>query len=270
MADITVRNQGQVSDEGKVNWRGDQVSVTPGDQSVYETASVQLADLGSRKVVGDRVFRYAQAGGGVTIGAGEVCQTSPVSSANGALGAVSSVIKVTAGTVNQAGGKVFNFYFATSAAANFWAEASIYSQSGTAANMGQMYRVKSHASVSDTAKVDLVLYDPLTRTSNVTDSWSIKSNIYKGVTQATAATYSAAGVALVSCTTGDYFWLQTWGPVNVKAGAAVIDGISVGMGATGQVQGLTVVTSTVPAKIGFAMQTLTVSEYGLIFLEIAP
>lgn len=270
MADITVRNQGQVSDEGKVNWRGDQVTVTPGGQSIYESSSIQLADLGARKVVGDRVFRYAQAGGGVTINAGDICQVSPVASANGALGALTAHINVTAGTVNQAGGKVFNFYFSTSAVADFWAEGYLYSQSGTAANMGQMYRIKSHGSYADTSKATLTLYDPLTLTSNVTDKWSIKVNKYKSVTQATAATNAAVGVATIAVTTSDYFWIQTWGPVNVKAGVGVIDGISVGMGATGQCAGVTVVTATVPGSIGFAMQTLTVSERGLIFLTIAP
>lgn len=270
MANITGFNQGNVSNEGKQNWRGDQVSVTPGNQSVYESSTVPLAELGSRKVVGDRVFRYAQAGGGVTINAGDVVQVSPAASAGGCLGAVNGYISVTAATVNQADGKAFLYYFATSAAANLFAEGYLYSQSGTAANMGQMYRIKEHSSVADTSNATLVLYDPLTRTSNVTDKWSLRMNQYKSVTQATAATNVAAGVALIALTTSDYFWLQTWGPVNVKAGVGVIDGISVGMGATGQVAGVTVVTGTVPASIGWAMQTLTVSERGMIWLTIAP
>ena len=270
MATITGRNQGNVSDEGKVNWRGDQNTVTPGDQSIYDTSTVQLADLGTRKVVGDRVFRYAQAGGGVTINKGDVCQQSPAASAGGCLGAVNGYISVTAGTVNQSGGKVFLYYFATSAAADLFAEGEIWAQSGTQANLGQFYRIRSHASVGDTTKTSLFLYDPLERTSNVTDKWSLRLNKYKSITQATAATNAAAGVSPVICTTGDYFWLQTWGPAAVKAGAAIIDGISVGMGATGQIQGLTVVTSTVPFPIGFSMQTLTVSEHGLVFLTIAP
>lgn len=270
MADITSRNQGNVSDEGKVNWRGDQVAATPGDQSIYETSSVQLADLGSRKVVGDRVFRYAQAGGGVTIAAGDLCQISPAASANGCLGAVSGYISVTAGTVNQQGGKVFLFYFATSAAADLFAEGYLYSQSGTAANMGQMYRIKSHASVSDTTKTSLFLYDPLTLTSNVTDKWSLAFNNYKSITRCTAQTNATVGVCPVSVTTSDYFWLQTHGPVNVKAGVGVIAGMAVAPGVTGQVEGCTVVTGTVPAPIGYAMQTLTVSERGLVWLTIAP
>ena len=51
MADITVRNQGNVDGSGKVNWRGDQVSAPQGGQSIYESSSIQLAQLGARKIV---------------------------------------------------------------------------------------------------------------------------------------------------------------------------------------------------------------------------
>lgn len=261
MADIAGYNQGQVSDEGQVNWRGDQVSVTPGNQSVYDTSAVKLADLGSRKVVGDRVFRYAQAGG--TINAGDLVQVGPV-------GVAQQIINVTAGTVNNSGGKIFSFYFATSYAANVFADGYLISQSGTAANMGQIYKVKSHASVSDTAKANLVLYDPLKRAANVTDKWSLFQNPYKYVTQNTAGTASPVGVAGVACTTGDFVWLQTYGPCCVKAGIGAAEGVAVGAGATGQVAGLTVVTNAVPDPVGFAMQTLTVSERGMVWLTIAP
>lgn len=264
MADITVRNQGNVSDEGLVNWRGDQMTITPGDQSVYDSSTVQLADLGARKVVGDRIFRYGQAGG--TINPSEVVQVQ----GTGVLPA--QLISVTAGTVNQAGGRIFNFYFATSYAANAWAEGYLYSQSGTAANMGQHYRIKSHASVGDTSKVNLVLYDPLKLTSNVTDKWSLSQNPYKYVTQnsVAAGTNIAVGVCVTPVTTGDYAWFQTWGPCNVKAGVAVSHGANVIAATTGQVAGQTVVTGTVPNAIGYAMQVLTVSERGLVFLTIAP
>lgn len=63
MSDITVRDQGEVDDCGLVNWRGDQVAVPQGGQSIYKTSSIPLAKFGARKVVGDRVFRYALASG---------------------------------------------------------------------------------------------------------------------------------------------------------------------------------------------------------------
>ena len=68
MADITQRNQGIIDESGKSNWRGDQVAAPQGGQSIYKTSSIPLAQLGSRKVVGDRVFRYAKASAAVLAG----------------------------------------------------------------------------------------------------------------------------------------------------------------------------------------------------------
>jgi hypothetical protein len=258
MADITGYNQGQVSDEGKVNWRGDQVSVTPGNQSVYDTSSVQLADLGSRKVVGDRVFRYALATGAIP--AGNVAQAAPI-----------SLINVTAGTVNASGGKQFSFYFATSNAANVYAEGSLLCQSGTAANLGYTYRIKSHPVVATTSKGVLTLYDPLKLAVNVTDSWSIQANPYTGLTTNTAGTAAPVGVAPVVVASADYFWLQTWGPCAIKGSAVAAAGRALCAGATGQVQDMVVGTTADPrAILGYSMQILTASQYGMAFITIAP
>jgi hypothetical protein len=261
MADITVYNQGEVSDEGKVNWRGDQVAVAQGGQSIFMSSSVQLAELGERKVVGDRVFRYALAAGVVNPG----CVTQVVQG-----GAAASVVNNTAGVAYPAGSKLFSLYQSGSSAANFYAEGYIYCQSGTAANLGQMYRIKSHASYADASQVLLTLYDPIKLTVNVTDKWSIHQNPYKALTVNTAGTASAIGVVPITVSSGDYFWLQTYGPAAVKAGFAAAPGTLVVAGATGQVSGVAATTATAVIAIGQAMQTLTVSEHGLVFLTIAP
>ena len=258
MADITVRNQGEVSDEGLVNWRGDQVSVTPGGQSVFDTASVQMADLGSRKVVGDRVFRYTLAAG--TIAAGDLAQLNPA-----------SLINVTAGGTNPAGGKVFTFYFATSNSANVFAEGTLHSQSGTAANTGYTYRVKSQPIVATTSTANLVLYDPLKIAANVTDKWSLHKNMYSGITVNTAGTAAPAGVVPVAVVSGDYFWLQTWGPVAVRGSAASAAGLPLIAGATGAVGAFSQSNTVAGAHfIGYSLQIITASEKGMVFLQIAP
>ena len=257
MADITIRNQGRVTEEGKVNWRGDQVTATPGDQSIYDSSEIQLVELGARKVVGDRVFRYAKAAGAAN--AGKVVQSNP------------ATIIATAGAVQPAGAKRFTFYFATTVGADVYAEGYVISQSGTAGNMGFKYRVKGHSAVATTSDGVLVLYDPLKLAANVTDNWSLHKNMYDGLTQNTAGTAAAPGVTPIVVADGDYFWLQTWGPANVKCGAAVV-GQALRAGATGQVE---VIISTsaggnIVAPIGYALQTLTASEHGLVFLTIAP
>ena len=209
MADITAYNSGNVSDEGKINWRGDQVTVTPGAQSIYQSSSVPLAELGSRKVVGDRVFRYARLGAVVAV-PGDLLQ----------MPATRAAIGVTAATTAQAGDRVITFFnTAIAATVNQFAEGYIYQQSGTVANR-IMYRVKSNASTAADANMAVTLYDPLLKSMNVTDLWQIKENPYSLVTQQTNATAATAGVLICPATTNDYVWIQTWGPCAVKATTA--------------------------------------------------
>ena len=254
MADITVRNQGEVDDSGKVNWRGDQVSLTPGDQSIYKSSSVKLADLGSRKVVGDRVFRYARAGG--AIGAGDLT----------GLNAPSQIL-VTGGAADPADGKLFTFYFATANAAGIYDDGLIISQSGTAANMGYAYRVKTQPVVTATTNGSLVLYDPLKRAVNVTDKWSLFANPYSNLLENTSGTQAPMGICPIAVTTNDYFWLQTWGPAAAKCAAVATPGLKVVAGNTGEVKAP---VATTGGQIGFAMAICTASQRGLILLEIAP
>lgn len=257
MADITALHSGAANDSGKVNWRGDQVSAPIG-QSLYKTSSVPLAELGSRLVVGDRVFRYTVAAG--AINAGDLAQVGAV-----------NVLNVTAGGTDPANNKAFTFYSALARAADFYAEGMVYAQSGTAANMGHMYRIKSHPAVATTSNVTLTLYDPLVKALNVTDKWSIIQNVYRDVVQMAGGTAAPAGVAPILVTSADYFWLQTWGPCNVKVGAGAAAGMALVPDVTGQVLGL-VQSNTVNAKaiVGYNVQIFTASERGLIFLTIAP
>lgn len=271
MANITAYQGGNMPDqEGKVNWRGDQTLVPQGGQSINESSSVQLADLGSRKVVGDRVFRYARLGA-IATNPGDVLQF-PASSVKGFC-----ELLATAGNANDpVNGKTFTFYCATSHAADFFAEGYIIAQSGTAANLGQVYRIKTHASVADTSNVTLNLYDGLQKAPNVTDKWSIYRNPYNGVIQNVAGTVAAAGVLSCPATTNDYVWIQTWGPCAVKAqtaaGGAVV-GNAVGAAATGAVVGFiaTGTGGTPITPIGEVLYAAPVaSETVMTFLKIAP
>lgn len=255
--DISGFNDGNVGNEGKVNWRGDQATVPPGSQSILDSSSVKLADLGTRKVVGDRVFRYAQAAG--TIGAGEVCEFG-----------AQSVINVTAGGTDPAGAKTFTWYSATSVAANHWAEGYVCAQSGTASNQGLMYRIKSHSAIATTTTGTLFLYEPLKKLLNVADKYSIFQNPYKGLTQCTAGTNSVIGVTPIAVTSSDYFWIQTYGPQTVKCAAVAAAGRPVVAGATGQVSAMVTTDASVAFVVGQSMQVCTASERGLVFITLAP
>jgi len=260
MADITTRNQGEVEDSGKVNWRGDQVAVPQGGQSIYKTSSIQLADLGSRKVVGDRVFRYALASAGA--GAGDLCESK-----------AEHLDSVTAGGTDAAGAKTFTWYAATAMSVNTYAEGYLSCQSGTAANLGQFYRIRSHAAIAKTTNGVLNLYDSLDLTENVTDEWSINQNVYASVVECTTGAASLpVGVAPTAVTTGDYFWLQTWGPCMAKAGTAIAKGEAIIADVTGQVynQKISSAGGQVFSVLGHGMMLATGSEYASVFLQIAP
>lgn len=254
MADITSRYQGNVEPSGKVNWRGDQIAAPQGGQSIYASASVLLAELGSRKVVGDRVFRYAQAGG--VVGAGDLTQVVG-----------SELNSVTAGGSNPSGGKSFSLYVASAITKDEYAEGYLISQNGTAANMGHFYRVKSHPAIGDTSTGTLTLYDELVNAENPVDEWCLMKNEYASITQMVAGTAAPVGVAPIAVTSGDYFWLQTFGPISVKGGA-VPAGQGIIAAATGAIGPQ--VTGNTKVEIGYALMTITASERGLAFITIAP
>ena len=262
MATISSLQGGAVNDSGKVNWRGDQATA-PNAQSIYNSSTVPLAELGSRLVVGDRVFRYAQIAG-VASTPGDVMQTNLLAR-----------IPTTGGGTSPAGGKQFIFYNTGSASTlNQYAEGTLHCVSGTATNMGQMYRIKSHASTADGANVTLTLYDPLLTTENVTDLWAMYRNPYKLVSQVTAGLGAVpiAGVLVCMATTNDYVWLQTWGPCAVKAQTSSQAGGAMYAAATGAAVGLILTGTgfTAYTPMGMWMTVPVASDRALGWLTLAP
>lgn len=261
MSDITGFVQGNVSDEGQINWRSGDSGITPGDQSIYNTSTVQFTSLGNVKVEGDRVFRYCKSGG--AINAGE-CVQQP----SGA------IINATGGNVDPSGGAQITFYFSTAVSANQYADAYVYCQSGTAANLGFTYKVKSHPAVATTSTGVLSLYEPLYLAVNTADSWSLVPNPYRLVTQNTAGTGFCPGISPITVTSNDYFWLQTWGPAAVKASGGA-QSAQMTPGNTGAAGAVIITTANATAVvsqqiIGYSVITQTASQKGLVFLEIAP
>ena len=259
MADITDRNQGNVSDEGQVNWRGDQITAPQGSQSIYDTASLALAELGSRKVVGDRVFRYALAGG--TCAAGELVVAPNVDAKH---------MKTLLGTSAVAGMKSVSIVLTTSAAANYFAEGYFHVQSGSATKTGYMYKIKSHGSIGDAGSGVFTLYDPIKLAINsATDKVAVWPSMYARVLQCTDQTGMSVGIAPIAVVSGDYFWLQTWGPAPYIAGSAGVPtaGGCLVAGSAGQCE-----TSAGAATmiVGYSRNQGTSQEVGHGYITIAP
>jgi len=223
MADITTRQQGEVDDCGKVNWRGDQSVLPQGGQSIYKSSTVQLAQLGSRKVVGDRVFRYMKSND--TIKARQA--VTLVGSATTAAG---TMITVTACT-GPAGGKKITISNtgAGTCIANEFAEGYIAVDHGTAHTGGTnaggyMYRIKSNPTIAASGTGDFTLYDPLVAAVESTDFVVMYQNLYYQVGVATATGQLPVAVCPVNVVADDYFWGQTWGPAYINVASAMAIG----------------------------------------------
>ena len=257
MADITSRYQGNVSDEGQQGpWRE---SVAPiGGQSMYDTSSVQLAELGHRKVVGDRVFRYALAGG--TVGAGLIAARPAVDSKH---------MKVLPLTNAITGVKAITLTLTTSAAANYFADGYLHVASGTAAEQGYMYKIKTHASIGDAGTGVFTLYDPIKFAVASAALVSVFPSPYSKVVAVTDQTGPAVGIAPIAVVSGDYFWLQTWGPSPYVAGSAGVPkaGGWLVVGSAGMAE---TTNSATCAIIGIAVNEVAALEYGHGWLTIAP
>jgi hypothetical protein len=268
MADITAYQSGDFDNSAKVNWRGDQVNI-PNAQSIYKSSSVQLAELGMRLVVGDRVFRYAKCGVGAGASkVGELQQKQGVdwAATQTAYDPNSTAVAATAGQ------KTLGVYAFTTATVNQWAESYVFVCSGTATECGQMFRVKSHGSTASGGSIILSLYDEINCRIATADTISLLANDYSAVIQCTTgATTIAVGVPACVATTNDYFWLQTWGPSSVK-NAAATKGAAVVADVTGQVI-IAVSATTAGANaqiVGYALHTMTASQYGGVMLTIQP
>lgn len=266
MSDITVRNQGNVSDEGKTNWRSGDSSITPGDQSIFDTSSVQLNELGNVKVVGDRVFRYAQANGTLTPG---VALQTTLTSVSG-----------TAGNTDPSGGKQITFFFSSAAAsstvaANYYAEGMVYfGASGTSTQMGMGYRVKSHPVVTTSGNIVLSLYEPIKYNVITTDTLVLIANPYSNVIANATGGLPCPGICVVNATTGDYMWIQSAGPCPVVCSNGGINAIMV-LGNTGGLQTQIITTANATAAplvqiIGWSMVTQTAGKPGAVWLTIEP
>jgi len=262
MADITAFQAGNVSDEGKENWRGDQVTAPQGGQSMFQTSSVPLAELGSRKVVGDRVFRYAKASGTLAAGQGAKLSQNAVLNAQ---------VNITAVANPNTGDRVIIITSSTNLAADRFAEGYIFVQSGTAANQGYSYRIKTHASIGSGATGALTLYDVIQKPVISTDSLTLLTNLYQDVTLGDA-TGAPAGVTPVAVVSSDYFWLQTWGPTPAYCSAVATAGNMLKISTTGQLADAFIGTDAQnKAVVGYAVQPVcTASQLGMVFLTIAP
>jgi len=198
----------------------------PINQGIFEVSSDAKAKLGTRLVVGDRVFRYAQLSTSANEVAGKVvCAPLALSSY------VSAVLTVSAAAT---GASTISVTGSAALAAGVFDEGYLSVASTGLTGGGLMFRVKKQASGGPT--VVLTPYDSVPSSIGAGPA-SLVPNKYKAVKVDSSALANAAGVLPVNVTTGEYFWLQTWGPSAPTHSAATPAGATLILGTAGSVAG---------------------------------
>lgn len=199
----------------------------PIDLSIYASTSDAVAPLGTRLEVGDRTFYFARLSTSANVAQGGiiVCATAPVASHQA---------DILTPAATSAGALSFTLTLGASMATNEYAEGYLIVSSGT--GNGTTYRIKSHGTFA-TAATDAVinLYDGLNDPMTATSELNFIPNLYQDVKVGSELLDLAVGVVPAAVTTGEYFWLQTWGPCGVHNDAAAAAGSILRMGTTGAV-----------------------------------
>ena len=195
-------NQGQ----GTPNLEG---TVQPG-QGIYEISATQVCDLGHKVTLGDKIFRYAKAGGTLTIG---TIQASPIMVAHHQTQAVPAAVSANLNKVTITVG-------GTALTNNQYADGEFIVQGAAVGDgWGQTYRIKSHPAADAAATCEITLYDRIVTALTVTSEISLVPNEYDGTTIFTASSQAdvAVGASVRAVTDAYYYWMQTRGWASILA-----------------------------------------------------
>lgn len=223
-------------------------------QGIYEISATQKGPVGTRVRVGDRVFRYAYAGG-VALAAGKLLECATLVEEEG----VSPTATVAAGATTLT--------IATAAAQTDCAEGYMFTHEE--AGEGYGYRIKKATANASTATyTDLVLYDPIHVAMTTSSEVAIMNNFYYDLDLAATITKFIVGVAPTAVTANYWFWCQTWGPCAVLQGSTDAAGsIMVPHTTDGSVIVQSAYTSNI---VGFNLYVGTATQFQPMYLRITP
>lgn len=262
------------------------VLLSPGEE--MRESSTQITPLGTRGVSDDgRIFRYCKAGAALKAGQ---CVLSAVTTAI-QNSPVSSNLTLTSGTTIGTTWTIWPLQNASQCTgvlvtANDYTDGyiSIGSSSFTTGTMvGRYYPIKSHTGITaaSTSPFNVTLKDgyyPETAMTTADIGFAIIKNIYDDViplAQAAAPTGTVIGVSPFAVTSGNFFWVQTWGPCSCLIGVATAINQPVLASATDAAcTGLTVATSgasfVAAQTIGTSIAVAIAGGYGFVNLQLNP
>lgn len=201
---------------------GDRGTIMPG-QSVYEESDTPKAAIGTRLVLGERVFRYAKNGSGAALAAGKAVQSSaPVANHAGRTVSTAAI-----------GARAITLALASAATADQYKDGTLVLTAGT--GLGQAYKIKDHLVSDGSHNLIVNIFDELIVATAVGDTkGTLIANPYNGVIVVPLGGLSAParGVPLIAVTASYYFWLQTAGPAPCLTQGTVAIGGPVGIGGT--------------------------------------
>lgn len=244
----------------------------PVDQSIYEQSDTQKARLGTRLQVGDKVFYYARLSTSANVLPG-ILVTAPQIIASHQSGIVAAAS--TAQSVN-----VITITAGTAFTADQYAEGYLIFASQALTGGGTCYRVKSHPAIATGATGQVTLYDGIATQVAAAMPCNFVPSAFNLVKVGSAALDTPVGVVPCSVTTGNYFWLQTWGPASARHSAGTPAGAAIAMATLGMVGAYSVtgtLGSTGNAQIDYltilgknSNLAATATEHNPVFLSIIP
>lgn len=178
------------------------------DFNPYKTSTTQEHTLGTQFNDGEDVYRYAKVGAS-TITRGKL-QTAPAPKTNHHNLAIVSAVALGDKTVTVTLG-------ATAAVADEYAEGYIVFNDATLG--GHQYRIKTHPAANSSASLVVTLYEPVQVVALTVagSKANLVHNTYNGIIEGTSQTVRAAGVSLVTATTGLFIWVKTRGVASLLA-----------------------------------------------------
>lgn len=134
---------------------------------------------------------------------------------------------------------------------------------------GYAYLIKSHPAAT-AAVVTLTLAEPIVVALSTSTQIDLVANPYNNViVNLASATSAPIGVAVIPVTSGNYGWVQTWGPGVVLNDATAALGVNDGISSSNATAGAVEFGVARQPNIGYAMTGIAQNENGIAFLRIS-
>jgi hypothetical protein len=237
--------------------------VTIVGQDIYRESATPACKLGTRLVLGDRVFRYCKNAAAASVLVGELIQ-APATVDTSALEEDLVVV-----TTAPAGTKTVAFTN-TNTHATIAADAlkDGYVVIGTSTGLGTCMKIKSNTVALTNTTCTLTLYDPLPVAITAGgNTLTYVASPYLDVILV-AGTGMLVGAPLFTPTASYYFWAQTWGPIGLISAGAIVVGDDVLSNDDGTI--IADDAALVQPRVGLAMNTFDTADAGPVFLQICP